>query len=180
MNSATNYVLRTRTAGDLGKEVHAVFRQIAPGFAIDNLQSMRKTVDGSNFSERLGFYLIGSFAGLAVVMVMVGLYGVLSQVVGQRRQEIGVRMAVGASSRSILLLVLRRGSLLITIGLLAGAAAALAMNRLLASFLYGVRPTDIPSYVVTAFTLLVVGLVAALIPARRAAAIEPIEALRME
>jgi ABC-type antimicrobial peptide transport system permease subunit len=160
--------------------IHSVFRKIAPGFAIDDLRTMQQTVDASNFNERLGFYLIGSFAGLAVVMVIVGLYGVLSQLVNRRRQEIGVRMALGATSESILALILRQGSFLIAVGLGAGILAALGTSQLISSFLYGVRPMDVWSYLATAILLLVIGLLAAAVPAKRAANIEPMEALRTE
>lgn len=178
--SATNYALRTEGHSDEAAAIRSVFRRIAPGFAIDNLQTMQKAADASTFNQRLGFYLIGSFAGVAVVMVIIGLYGVLSQLVSQRTQEIGIRMAVGATTDAILSLVLRQGSLLIAAGLIIGAVAALTTSRLIATFLYGVRTLDTWSYLGAAALLLLVGLLAALIPAKRAASIEPIDALRTE
>lgn len=180
VNSATSYVVRTRGNQDRSGSIRSLFRQVAPGFAVDNLQSMQKTVDGANFSERLSFYLTGSFAALAILLVIVGLYGVLAQLVSQRRQEIGVRVALGASRPSILKLVLRQGSVLIASGLLIGIALSLAISRTLASFLYEVRPVDLWSYLAAATVLVAVGLAAALIPARRAASIDPMEALRAE
>jgi len=180
VSSATNFLIETHGQADFSTAVHGVFKKIAPGFAIDDLRTMQKTVDRANFNHRLGFYLIGSFAGVAVLMVMVGLYGVLAQFVNQRRQEIGVRMALGASGESILRLILRQGSLLIGIGLIIGLAVSLGASRMIASFLYGVQPMDIGSYVGAAAALLAVGLLAALIPARRASVIEPMEALRTE
>jgi predicted permease len=180
ISSATNYLLRTHGQADLATAVHSVFKKVAPGFAIDNLQTMRKTVDSANFNHRLGFYLIGSFAGVAILMVMVGLYGILAQFVNQRRQEIGVRMALGASGESILALILRQGSVLIGTGLIIGLAGSLAASKLIASFLYDVQPMDIESHAGAAAALLVVGLLAALVPARRASVIEPMEALRAE
>jgi putative ABC transport system permease protein len=180
VTSATKYLLRTRAQNDLASAIHSVFKRFAPGFAIDNLQAMQKTVDAANFNHRLAFYLIGSFAGVAVLMVMVGLYGILAQFVNQRKQEIGVRLALGASSQSILALILRQGSLLIGAGLVIGLACSLAASKLIASFLYGVQPMDVGSYTGSALALFGVGLVAALLPARRASAIEPMEALRTE
>jgi predicted permease len=180
ISAAMNYVLRSRGREDLGGEIHGLFRRMAPGFAIDDLQTMQKTVDAANFNQRLGFYLIGSFAGVAIVMVMVGLYGVLSQLVSRRRQEIGVRMALGATSQSILALIVRQGLVLIVAGLAAGMLMASMASRLIASFLYGVRPMDAWSYAGAAVALAVIGLMAALVPASRAAAIEPMEALRAE
>lgn len=180
VSSATNYVLRTRTNEDLAPAIHRVLQRIAPGFAIDDLQTMQRAVDQSNFNQRLGLYLIAAFAALAIAMVIVGLYGVLSQFVSQRRQEIGVRMALGATSESILALILRQGSTLIAVGLGAGIVAALGASQLIASFLFGVRPMDTLSYAAAALALFTVGLAAALIPARRAAATDPMDALRAE
>ena len=131
-------------------------------------------------NQKLGLYLIASFAGIAVVMVLAGLYGVLSQIVGQRRREIGIRMALGADRGLILSMVLRRGLALIGIGLGVGLLASLGAVQSLKSFLYGVSPMDIPTYLAVAIMLLAVGSLAALIPARRAASIEPTQALRAE
>ncbi len=180
VNAATNFIVQTSGNSNLAGTIRRVFQRAAPGFAIDNLQTMQKTVDAANFNERLSFYLIGGFAGVAVVMVMVGLYGVLSQLVGQRRQEIGVRLALGATGGSILGMVLRQGSLLIAAGLVVGMVLALATGRAIGSFLFEVKPTDARSYAASAALLAVIGLLAALVPARRAAGIEPVEALRAE
>jgi ABC-type antimicrobial peptide transport system permease subunit len=124
--------------------------------------------------------LVGSFAGLAVAMVIAGLYGVLSQLVSYRRREIGVRMALGATRKSVAQLVLRQGSILIGTGLGAGLLLAFATTRLIKGFLYQVQALDMWTYVAVAVTLSAVGLIAALIPARRAAYIEPMQALRTE
>ena len=113
-------------------------------------------------------------------MVLAGLYGVLSQIVGQRRREIGIRMALGANREQILTMVLRRGLLLIGAGVVVGLIASLGAVQSLKSFLYGVSPVDAPTYAGVATILLVVGTFAALIPARRAASIEPTQALRAE
>jgi ABC-type antimicrobial peptide transport system permease subunit len=104
----------------------------------------------------------------------------LSQLVSYRRREIGVRMALGATRKSVAQLVLRQGSILIGTGLGAGLLLAFATTRLIKGFLYQVQALDIWTYVAVAVTLLAVGLIAALIPARRAAYIEPMEALRTE
>jgi len=180
VSSATKYVLRTHTATDLSNAIRALVQQSAPGFAIDDLKTMQQTVADANFSQRLSFYLIAGFAGLAASLVVVGLYGVLAQLVAQRTREIGVRMALGATRTSILGLILRQGSLLIFAGLIIGIGIALAMGRTLTSFLFEVAPTDFLSYTAAALLLLVTGLAAALIPARRAATVNPIEALRTE
>jgi len=160
--------------------MQSVFHQIAPDMALDNFQTMQKAVDDSNFSSRLGLYLIGGFAGMAVLMVVAGLYGVLAQLVNYRRREIGLRMALGASPRSILALVLRQGSLMVVGGLVMGLGLAAFAAKLLNDFLYQVKPIDPWTYVGVAILLLVVGSAAALVPALRAAAVEPMQALREE
>jgi ABC-type antimicrobial peptide transport system permease subunit len=139
---------------------------------------MQQSVDQNTFSQRLGLYLVGSFAGLAVVMVIAGLYGVLSQLVGYRRREIGVRIALGASRQSVAKMVLRQASILIGVGLVAGLVVAFPAERLIKSFLYQVRPLDVWTYVAVALLLPAIGLIAALLPARRAASIQPMQALR--
>jgi len=158
--------------------MRSVFRANAPGFALDEFKTMQETVDNNTFSQRLGLYLVGSFAGLAVAMVFAGLYGVLSQLVSYRRREIGVRMALGATRLSVAQLILRQGSILVGAGLGVGLVLAFAAGRLVKSFLYQVQPLDGWTYVGVAVALTVIGLTAALIPARRAAQIEPMQALR--
>jgi ABC-type antimicrobial peptide transport system permease subunit len=111
-------------------------------------------------------------------MVIAGLYGVLSQLVGYRRREIGVRMALGATRQSVAQMVLRQGSILIGIGLGAGLVLAFASERLIQSFLYHVRPLDVGTYVSVLLVLPGIGLIAALLPARKAASIQPMQALR--
>lgn len=157
-----------------------VFRQTAPDFALDNFQTMQQAVDASNFSQRLGLYLTGAFAGMAVLMVIAGLYGVLAQLVSYRRREIGVRLALGSTRQKILGMFFKQGLILVVAGLLFGAVFALWASRLVKSFLYGVKPLDAWTYAGVGVLLIVVGCLAAVIPARRAAAVEPIEALRDE
>jgi ABC-type antimicrobial peptide transport system permease subunit len=160
--------------------MRSIFQKSAPGFALENFQTKQDAVDESTFSRRLALYLVGSFAGLAVAMVIAGLYGVLSQFVSYRRHEIGVRMALGASRRSVARLVLRQGAMLIGTGLAAGLLLALAAGRLIEGFLYQVQPLDAWTYLFAALLLTCIGLIATLIPAQRAAAIEPMQALRTE
>jgi ABC-type antimicrobial peptide transport system permease subunit len=157
-----------------------VFRQTAPDFALDNFQTMQEAVDENNFSQRLGLYLIGAFAGIAVLMVVAGLYGVLAQLVSYRRREIGVRLALGATRQRILRMFLRQGATLVIAGLVLGTVFALWAGRLVKSFLYQVKTVDAVTYVGVFVLLFAVGTLAAFIPARRAAAVEPVEALRDE
>ncbi|HKD80277.1 MAG TPA: ABC transporter permease [Candidatus Angelobacter sp.] len=174
------FVVKTRGNIAVAPAMRDVFRQTAPDFALDNFQTMQEAVDASNFSQRLGLYLIGAFAGIAVLMVVAGLYGVLAQLVGYRRREIGVRLALGATRQRILRMFLRQGTVLVIAGLVLGGVIALWASSLAKSFLYEVRTLDGLTYLGVFILLLVVGILAAFIPARRAAAVEPIEALRDE
>ena len=180
LETVVSFVVKTRGDIPVAAEMRSVFHQTAPGFALDNFQTMQEAVEHNTFNQRLGLYLVGSFAGLAVAMVVAGLYGVLSQLVGYRRREIGVRMALGATRQSVAELILRQGSILIGSGLGVGLLLALGTGRLIKSFLYEVQPLDLATYIAVALVLSAVGLLAALLPARRAAFIEPMEALRTE
>lgn len=180
LKTVVTFVVKTRGNIPVPQQMRTVFHQLAPGFALDNFQTMQEAVDKNTFSQRLGLYLVGSFAGLAIAMVIAGLYGVLSQLVSYRRREIGVRMALGATRASVAKLVLRQGSFLIGGGLLAGLVLALLSGRLIKGFLYQVKPLDAGTYIAVAVALTLIGLIAALIPARRAATIQPMQALRDE
>ena len=180
LKTVVTFVVKTRGNLPVAQEMRSVFHQLAPGFALDQFQTMQEAVDKNTFSQRLGLYLVGSFAGLAIAMVIAGLYGVLSQLVSYRKREIGVRMALGATRASVAKLVLRQGSILIGAGLAAGLVLAFATGRLIKGFLYEVKPLDASTYVAVAVMLTGIGLVAALIPARRAASIQPMQALRDE
>ncbi len=178
LKTVVNFVVKTRGQMAVAAEMRAVFHQSAPGFALDNFRTMQEAVENNTFSQRLGLYLVGSFAGLAVIMVVAGLYGVLSQLVSYRRREIGIRMALGATRQSVAQMVLRQGSILIGSGLAVGLVLAFVSGNLVKSFLYQVQPLDLLTYGAVAVALSLVGVVAVLLPARRAASIEPMEALR--
>ena len=180
LKTVVNFVVKTR--GDIPVEtvMRTVFRKNAPGFALDDFQTMQDVVDKSTFSQRLMLYLIGSFAGLAIAMVITGLYGVLSQLVNYRRREIGVRMALGATRAGVAKMILRQGSILIGVGLAIGLVLAVLSGRLLKEFLFEVQPLDAWTYVAVAILLAFIGLVSSLIPARNAASVQPMQALREE
>lgn len=180
LKTVVDFVVKTRGNVPVVPEMRSVFHEMAPGIALDNFQTMREAVDKNTFSQRLGLYLVGSFAGLAVAMVIAGLYGVLSQLVSYRRREIGVRMALGATRQSVATLVLRQGTIVIGAGLVVGLVLAFAAGRLITDFLYQVKPLDGWTYAAVAVALPLIGLTAALLPARRAASIQPMQALREE
>jgi putative ABC transport system permease protein len=129
---------------------------------------------------RLASLLLGIFAGLALLLAAVGIYGVIAYNVGQRTREIGIRMALGAQNSNVLGLVLKHGMSLGLIGLGMGLAASLALTRFLKGLLFGVSPTDPLTLLVVAILLALVASVACYVPARRAMAVDPIVALRCE
>ena len=180
LKTMVNFVVKTRGSVPVVPEIRSAFHALAPGIALDNFQTMQEAVEKNTFSQRLGLYLVGSFAGLAVAMVIAGLYGVLSQLVSHRRREIGVRMALGATRAGVATLVLRQGIVVIGAGLAAGLVLAFAVCRLITGFLYQVKPLDAWTYLAVALSLPAIGLTAALLPARRAASIQPMQALREE
>ncbi len=180
LNSQVGFVVKARGDAPIAGELCSVTHDMAPGFALQDLKTLQEAVDQNTFSQRLGLYLVGAFAGLAVLMVVAGLYGGLSQLVSYRRREIGIRMALGASRQSVATMVLRQGGVLIAFGLVVGMALAVAAGCLVSGFLYQVGALDGWAYLAAAVVLTVIGLVAAVVPAGRAAAIEPMEALRME
>lgn len=180
LKTVVHFVVKTRGNVPVAPAVRAVFRRIAPSLALDNFQTMQGAVDQSNFGARLGLYLIAAFAGLAVLMVIAGVYSVLAQVISQRRREFGVRMALGATRQSIARMVLLQGSASVTMGLAAGIVLAVSTGRVMKTFLYGVTPLDGGTYGFVVVALLVVGIFAALLPAWRAASLEPVRVLRDE
>jgi len=180
IKTIVNFVVKTRGDVAVAPAMRSIFHEIAPDYALDNFQTMQQAVDQSNFSSRLGLYLIGAFAGMAVLMVIAGLYGVLAQLVSYRRREFGIRLALGSTPGGIMALVLRQGLAFVGAGLAIGIVAAVFAEDLVKSFLYQVKPADAWTYSAVVLLLLLVGSVAALIPARRAATVEPIAALREE
>ena len=173
-----SFVVKTRGNMDVAAEMRSAFHQYAPGFALSDFQTMQKAVDDSIFSERLSLDLTACFAGLAILMVVIGLYGVLAQLVSYRRHEIGIRMALGATRESMARMILRQGSILIGTGLAVGLGMSALLGQLVKSFLYQVPLIDGWTYAGVIVLSLLVGLAASLLPARRAASIEPMEALR--
>jgi predicted permease len=166
----------------LSMQVQSQVRGLAPSLPISELQTLDQALQGLNgfLFYRLGAQLTGTMGLLGLVLAIVGVYSVASYAAAQRTQEIGIRMAIGATPRDILRMVLRQGIGVVGIGLLAGLAAAFAGTRLLADLFYGVTPSDPATYGAVASLLLAVALLACWIPARRATRVSPVTALRSE
>lgn len=175
--------LLVRTAGDPRAFVgtaEAAIHALDPDLPVYAAQTMGEIVETSFAAQRFAGLLLGLFAGIALILAAVGIYGVMAYSVGQRTQEMGIRMALGATRRDILRLVLGRGSLLTFAGALIGLLACLGLTRFLASLLFGITATDPVTFLGVAFVLGAVALFACYVPARRATRVDPLIALRYE
>jgi hypothetical protein len=143
-------------------------------------QTMESIIGDSTAERRFAMILLGAFAVMALALASVGTYGVVAYVVGQRTQEIGIRMALGAQRRDVLVLILWQGARLALLGVAIGIAGAFVLTRLMADLLYGVAATDPVTFFLLAVTLTVVAMVACYLPARRATRVDPVAALRWE
>jgi len=147
---------------------------------VSDVKSMEQRLNASLAQQRFQLVLLGEFAALALLLAAIGIYGVMSYVARQRTHEIGLRMALGATQRDVLNLIVRQGMVLLLIGVGLGIVFALALTRFLASLLYDVRPTDPVTFVTVSLLLIAVSLLACYIPARRATRVDPMVALRWE
>ncbi|HEX5041388.1 MAG TPA: ABC transporter permease [Candidatus Polarisedimenticolaceae bacterium] len=175
--------MMVRASGKAGPGLAAIKREIAavdPSLPLAKVRSLDEVVSRSLAIDRFLLLLLGVFSGVALLLAVIGLYGVLSYAVGQRQPEVGVRVALGAGPADIRRLFLKEGFLLAVSGLAAGGLGALVLSRLFTRFLYEVHPTDPVAYVEVALLLLGTALLAAWLPARRAARIDPSVALRAE
>ena len=160
--------------------VERELRSVDPTAAVENVKTLDQIRRDSLGSRAFAMQLLVGFAGIASILTLVGIYGVLSLSVGARRREIAIRAAVGAQRRAILLLVLMEGLRLIAIGVIVGLAAAIALSRVLTTFLFEVKPTDPATLIGVALLFVFVALLACWVPARRAVKVDPIAALRYE
>jgi putative ABC transport system permease protein len=173
-------VVRTRSGAYPANDLRTIVGSIAPGVPVYQLSTMRQKIAGSLAESHFDTFLLAIFATIALLLSSGGIYGVLSYVVAQRTRDIGIRMALGATRTHVMRGVLSHGLRLTGIGLALGIAGALAATRVLSSLLYGVRPTDAVSFAAVPVVLAGVALLACWIPARRAARVDPLVALRYE
>ena len=179
-NYADTANLYVRTAGAPSSVLGAVraeIRAIDAQMPIPNVWTVGEIIDQSLWAAKMTAGLLAVFGLLALVLASVGLYGILAYSVTRRQREIGVRMAMGAAQRDVLMLVLRQGLSLVAVGVVIGLAAAAAVSRALAALLYG-SPTDLASFAGAALALIVVAAVATFLPALRASRVDPLVALR--
>jgi len=175
------FVLRTpRPASGLRTELQAAVESADSELPVANVQPMSELVANSASPQKLSAVVLGTFSAMALILAVVGLYGVLSYMVGERNHEIGVRMALGARKSDVLRLVFGQGARLVGIGLAIGFCVALGLSRVLAGFVFGIKATDPLTFVVTPLALLIAASFAIYIPARRAGQLDPVRTLRNE
>jgi len=165
---------------NLAVSVKQTLAEIDPNQPVTNIMTMDDVLAASLGDYRFYMELLGIFAGVAVLLAAVGIYGVMSYSVSERTHEIGIRMALGAHRVDVLGLVTKLGLKLTAIGVAIGIALAIAVTRLISTFLFGVKPTDPLTYVAVAIGLAAIALLACYIPARRAMKVDPLVALRYE
>ena len=175
--------LKALTAGDplaLAKTVRELIQKRLPDQPVSEVSSMDLLVGRSLSGARFSMLLISIFAGLALALAAVGIYGVMAYLVAQRTREIGIRLALGAEPKDVLRVVMEQGAKLALAGVAIGIVAALGLTRLMSSLLYGVKPTDFLTYLSVTAVLVLVALAACFLPALRASHVDPMVALRHE
>jgi putative ABC transport system permease protein len=175
------FVARTQSdPGAMSLQIKKEIWKVDSQLPVTRVETMSEVSAESFAARRFYMTLLSIFAGLALVLAAIGIYGVMSYAVTQRTQEIGIRMALGANNRDVLQLIIRNGMLLVLIGVALGLAGAFALTRLMSSLLFDVVPTDGLTFGVVSLVLITAALVACYVPARRATKVDPLVALRYE
>jgi predicted permease len=172
-----------RTSGDPAAVAGAYARAIHemdPTITVFDVRTMSDRMSGSLARQRFSTLMLGAFAVFALILAIVGVYGVLSHLVTQGSHDIGVRMALGAERRRIVLMVLRHGMELTMAGVVLGLIGAVGLSRVMASLLFGVSATDVVTFSIVPTILILIALLASVVPARRATRVDPVVALRDE
>ncbi|HVF89035.1 MAG TPA: FtsX-like permease family protein, partial [Blastocatellia bacterium] len=178
-----NMSLIVRAGSDPATMASAIRQEVMavdPNQPVYNVQTMEKVISESFSDRRLNMMLLSIFAGVALILAMVGIYSVMSYTVAQATREIGIRMALGARAVDVLKLIVGRGLGLALVGVILGVAGAFALTRFLSSLLFGVTSTDPLTFIVVSGLLLLVAIVSSYLPARRATRVDPMRALRYE
>jgi predicted permease len=181
-NGSGNYwVVRTTSDPAMGESaILRTFHALAPGVVVDEVRTMQDRLNESLAPRRFSASMLGAFAMFALLLAAVGVYGVISYLVAQNTHELGVRIALGAQRGSIIGMVVRQGMELAVVGILAGVAGALALTRVMSSLLFGVSATDVLTFSLVPLILAAIALLASYLPARHAAQMDPMSALRSE
>jgi ABC-type antimicrobial peptide transport system permease subunit len=180
-NMAAQYAVRSNLPQDaLAAELRGVLRREAPSMVEMRLKPMSEGIEESLGQRRLAMRMVGGFGVAALVLSAVGIYGVLAYSVARRTREIGIRIALGATRSRAAGLVMRQAGAMVALGLLPGLVAAWCAGFTLRSYLYGVRPLDPATLIGVGIVLLAIAAAAAGLPARRASAVDPVDALRAE
>jgi ABC-type antimicrobial peptide transport system permease subunit len=176
-----SYVVRSSLpSSSLVTAVRHAIDNVDPNLAISQARSLQDIVDRASDQMTFTMILLAIAASVALMLGAIGIYGVISYIVSQRTGEIGVRLAMGAEPRSVAAMILRQGGAVTLTGIVVGLIVALAGSQLIQSLLYGVSPRDPIVFSLTTIALLVIALLACWLPARRAARLSPLEALRTE
>jgi predicted permease len=180
-SSISSYLVRTRTGmADPGGALRARMAAIDPSIAVSRIRTMEEILSRSVWRERFFATLLAFFGTLALLLAAIGLYGVMAYTVSRRTHEVGIRMAMGASSGEIRRMILVQSGRLIVTGLALGLLGAMGVTRYLEAQLYEISPTDVPTLMAAAAVLVLAGLAASYVPARRATRVDPMTALRAE
>jgi len=180
LGDATLVVRTVVPPASLASDVRVAVRSVDPGLPVHQVETMEDVISKSLAGRRLNLWLLGIFAGIALVLSAAGLYGVISYLVAQRTREIGVRIALGAQTRDVVGLVMRQGARLTAVGIALGLLGALLFTRFLESLIYGGSARDPLTFIAIAALLAIVALLATWIPAERAACVDPLLAIRQE
>jgi ABC-type antimicrobial peptide transport system permease subunit len=175
------YAVRTQLpAAVILPAIRNAVQSIDKDLPLRDIRTQNEQIEDSISQERLFATLTAAFGILALILACIGIYGIMAYNVARRTSEIGIRMALGARSRQVLLMILRESSWLAILGVAAGLAAAFALTRFVRTMLYGIQPTDPTTLIAATVILLAIAIAAAYGPARRASRIDPMQALRHE
>jgi ABC-type antimicrobial peptide transport system permease subunit len=178
--SSPAYVIKTPRAETIAGDVRAIVREVAPEAPMYRVYTMAGLADDSMRDVSFTMLTLGVASGLALILGIVGLYGILSYIVAERTREIGVRLALGARAEQVRRMVVAQGTRVVAVGVVIGIAAAFGVTRALGNLLFGVQAIDATTFVTMSLLMIVIGLLASYVPARRASRVDPMVLLRPE